>query len=106
MLEDTDKIAISMSGGLDSSLLAYLLCKEISDKNADNIEVHDDSGDLDNIDDMLNNLLIQNNESHDGVNNVDYSKMTVSELKKILVEKNLPVSGNKTKLIKRITENE
>ena len=33
MLEDTDKIAISMSGGLDSSLLAYLLCKEISDKN-------------------------------------------------------------------------
>ena len=33
MLEDTDKIAISMSGGLDSSLLTYLLCKEISDKN-------------------------------------------------------------------------
>ena len=32
MLENTDKIAISMSGGLDSSLLAYLLCKEISDK--------------------------------------------------------------------------
>ena len=32
MLEDTDKIAISMSGGLDSSLLTYLLCKEISDK--------------------------------------------------------------------------
>ena len=33
MLEDTDKIAISMSGGLDSSLLTYLLCKEISDNN-------------------------------------------------------------------------
>ena len=32
MLENTDKIAISMSGGLDSSLLTYLLCKEISDK--------------------------------------------------------------------------
>lgn len=80
--------------------------KEISDKNTDNIEVQDDNKDLDNIDDMLNNLLIQNNEPHDDVNNVDYSKMTVSELKKILVEKNLPVSGNKTKLIKRITENE
>ena len=33
MLEDTDKIAISMSGGLDSSLMTWLLCKEISDKN-------------------------------------------------------------------------
>ena len=33
MLEDTDKIAISMSGGLDSSLMAWLLCKEISSKN-------------------------------------------------------------------------
>ena len=32
MLENTDKIAISMSGGLDSSLLSYLLCKEISEK--------------------------------------------------------------------------
>lgn len=32
MLEDTDKIAISMSGGLDSSLMTWLLCKEISDK--------------------------------------------------------------------------
>ena len=31
--------------------------------------------------------------------------MTVSELKKILVEMKLPVSGNKTKLIERIKEN-
>ncbi|MDB4335679.1 hypothetical protein OAA03_00300 [bacterium] len=33
MLEDTDKIGISMSGGLDSSLMTWLLCKEISDNN-------------------------------------------------------------------------
>ena len=32
MLENTDKIGISMSGGLDSSLMTWLLCKEISDK--------------------------------------------------------------------------
>ena len=31
--------------------------------------------------------------------------MTVSQLKKILSDKDLPVSGNKTKLIERINEN-
>jgi hypothetical protein len=35
----------------------------------------------------------------------DYNDMTVSELKKVLVDMNLPVSGNKTKLIERIKEN-
>jgi hypothetical protein len=35
----------------------------------------------------------------------DYEKMTVSQLKKILSDKDLPVSGNKTKLIERIKEN-
>jgi len=34
-----------------------------------------------------------------------YSAMTVSELKAILTDRNLPLSGNKTKLIKRIQEN-
>ena len=34
-----------------------------------------------------------------------YSAMTVSELKGILQEHNLPLSGNKTKLIKRIQDN-
>ena len=31
--------------------------------------------------------------------------MTVSELKKVLTDMNLPVSGNKTKLVERILEN-
>lgn len=35
----------------------------------------------------------------------EYSSKTVSELKAILTEMNQPVSGNKTKLIKRIKEN-
>lgn len=38
-------------------------------------------------------------------NVLDYDSMTVTELKQILVEKNLPVSGNKTKLIQRILDN-
>ena len=39
VLEDTDKIGISMSGGLDSSLMTWLLCKEISEKGV-NTEVY------------------------------------------------------------------
>ena len=35
----------------------------------------------------------------------DYNDMTVSELKKVLTDMNLPVSGNKTKLVERILEN-
>ena len=35
----------------------------------------------------------------------DYKSMTVSQLKTILSELDLPVSGNKTKLIQRIEEN-
>ena len=35
-----------------------------------------------------------------------YETKTVSELKEILQEKGLPLSGNKTKLIKRIMEHE
>ena len=31
--------------------------------------------------------------------------MTVSELKKVLTDMNLPVSGNKSKLVERILEN-
>lgn len=35
----------------------------------------------------------------------DYNDMTVSELKKVLTDMKLPVSGNKTKLVERIIEN-
>jgi len=35
----------------------------------------------------------------------DYNDMTVSELKKVLIDMKLPVSGNKTKLVERILEN-
>ena len=35
----------------------------------------------------------------------DYNNMTVSQLKNILIDMKLPVSGNKTKLIERINNN-
>lgn len=37
--KDVNKIAISNSGGLDSSLMTYLLCKYITDNNL-NVEVY------------------------------------------------------------------
>ena len=40
----------------------------------------------------------------DKVEDKDYTLMTVNELKEILVSRNMPVSGNKTKLIQRIQE--
>jgi hypothetical protein len=52
----------------------------------------------------------QNGESTDKIIDIsgddDYKNMTVSQLKDILIEKNLPVSGNKTKLIQRILDND
>ena len=64
------------------------------------------------IDEMLNDINSDekkkdlNQEVQDEIVELDYKGMTVSELKNILVEKNLPVSGNKTKLIQRILDND
>ena len=58
--------------------------------------------DLTKIDEFIN--TIKENE-YAKVISTDYDKMTVSQLKKILSDKDLAVSGNKTKLIERIKEN-
>ena len=58
--------------------------------------------DLTNIDEYMNSIK-QANETK--IITKDYNDMTVTELKQVLVEMNLPVSGNKTKLIERIKEN-
>ena len=57
---------------------------------------------VEEIDDIMDDILNQHDTK---IIESDYSKMTVSELKKILTDKNLTVSGNKTKLIERIKEN-
>lgn len=104
-LENNDEKNIS---DIESSLI---------DLNKDEISKVEKSNDLDNenhdvsqsfieenisIDDMLKDIIIDEDLSKE---TKDYSKMTVSQLKKILVEKNLPVSGNKTKLVQRILDN-
>ena len=43
-------------------------------------------------------------EETDSTENVDYSSMTVAELKEILKEKGLPVSGKKADLVERLSE--
>lgn len=43
-------------------------------------------------------------EESDSTENVDYSSMTVAELKEILKEKGLPVSGKKADLVQRLSE--
>lgn len=63
------------------------------------------------IDEMLKDIEndTNNEETHkiiDIESGTDYQNMTVSQLKDILLEKNLPVSGNKTKLIQRILDND
>ena len=58
--------------------------------------------DLSNIDEYVNSIKKANETK---IITKDYNDMTVSELKQILVDMKLPVSGNKTKLIERIKEN-
>ena len=75
---------------------------DISEKNQSIETVVNEDHELSdiNLDDMLKDIIIDEENKE-----MDYSKMTVSQLKNILIEKNLPVSGNKTKLIQRILDN-
>jgi hypothetical protein len=78
----------------------------IDDILSDKVIITDDSlSDILNVDKDLSNIdeFMQSMKKNEPKK--EYIDMTVSELKKILVELNLPVSGNKTKLIERILEN-
>ena len=78
----------------------------IDDILSDKVIITDDSlSDILNVDKDLSNIdeFMQSMKKNEPKK--EYIDMTVSELKKILVEMNLPVSGNKTKLIERILEN-
>ena len=75
----------------------------VSDAPAEQRTIMDDlNQNVEEIDDIMDDILNQHDTK---IIESDYSKMTVSELKKILTDKNLTVSGNKTKLIERIKEN-
>jgi hypothetical protein len=62
--------------------------------------------DLSKIDEFIQNIKSDKEETTTkDMPTKDYNDMTVSELKKVLVDMKLPVSGNKTKLVERILEN-
>ena len=81
----------------------------LSDKNiiTDNSlsDILNVDSDLTKIDEFIQNIKSDKEESVTKDMTKDYNDMTVSELKKVLVDMNLPVSGNKTKLVERILEN-
>ena len=83
--------------------------EELNEKEVNkDIKTQDSNQDVElldiNLDDMLRDISLDNTEK-DEIKDINYNKMTVSQLKNILIEKNLPVSGNKTKLVQRILDN-
>ena len=81
----------------------------LSDKNiiTDNSlsDILNVDSDLNKIDEFIQNIKSDKEESATKDMTKDYNDMTVSELKKVLTDMKLPVSGNKTKLVERILEN-
>ena len=62
--------------------------------------------DLTKIDEFIQNIKSDKDDiTTKDMATKDFNDMTVSVLKKVLVDMKLPVSGNKTKLIERILEN-
>ena len=82
----------------------------LSDGNSNDGNLSDEEPNI-NIDDDISKILSDVTNIASEVNKEiksikpDYKTMTVSQLKGILSELSLPISGNKTKLIQRIKEN-
>ena len=114
-----EKKSVEVSGDLDKNTDWEDINKQMKNNSTDdviidsNMESDNDPEELKSfsIDEMLKDIENDNNneETHkiiDIESGTDYQNMTVSQLKDILLEKNLPVSGNKTKLIQRILDND
>jgi hypothetical protein len=130
-----EKKTVEVSGDLDKNTDWEDINKQMKNNSTDNVIIdsivdsNDDSNGDSNvdlnmnsdndpeelksfsIDDMLKDIENDTNNKEtnkiiDMESGTDYQNMTVSQLKDILLEKNLPVSGNKTKLIKRILDND
>ena len=78
----------------DDLLKSFTIDEMLKDINSDEKDINSDEKE-----ELNQGIQVENTE-------LDYKGMTVSQLKSILVEKNLPVSGNKTKLIQRILDND
>jgi hypothetical protein len=87
----------------------------VDDNGSIDTEVDNGSIDISNIDldidNILNDISINKSEEYEVLNNKKkelfdiYIDKSVKELREILMEKNLPLSGNKTKQVHRILDN-
>ena len=113
-----EKKSVEVSDDLDKNTDWEDINKQMKNNSTDdviidsNMESNNDPEELKSfsIDEMLKDIENDNNEETHKIIDIesgtDYQNMTVSQLKDILLEKNLPVSGNKTKLIQRILDND
>ncbi|MBA40656.1 MAG: hypothetical protein CMB17_02060 [Euryarchaeota archaeon] len=77
--------------------------KEVEDSDStEDVLVAAEAGEA--ISELAEDDVIESEEESDSTESVDYSSMTVAELKEILKEKGLPVSGKKADLIERLSE--
>ena len=58
--------------------------------------------DKETVDETAAEEVVNDEDAEESNNEVDYSSMKVAELKELLKEKNLPVSGTKAELIERL----
>ena len=100
VLEDVEDVEDIKPENNSANIDEILAGKNIITDNSLSDILNVDS-DLNKIDEFIN--TIKENELTKTIS-TDYDKMTVSQLKKILSDKELTVSGNKTKLIERIKE--
>jgi len=99
---ELDNVIDSDSTQINSATIDDILSGKniITDNTLSDILNVDD--DLTKIDEFINTIKLSEDSK---VILPDYSSMTVSQLKKVLSDEGLTVSGNKTKLIERIKEN-
>ena len=65
-------------------------------------EILSSSNEEDTVKETMSEDVKSENTTDEVNDDIDYSSMKVAELKELLKEKNLPVSGTKAELIKRL----
>ena len=111
MIDETPNEAEVDEGSMISEVSTTMNDADIASNDAD-IEINDADISTNDADIETNDADVSTNDADD-VSDIKiitkdqdpYQDMTVSELKAILQERGLPLSGNKTKLINRIKDN-
>ena len=87
----------------DNDIESWINSAVVSEKGSD--EESDKGSYKDSEEESVGSVAGFESEKDISPQSIDYTKCTVNELKSILSELNLPLSGNKTKLIQRVKDN-